>query len=71
MITIETQVSGSYIGRQLESDREELAFALAAIAEDMTGDIGHEVEEYLYGDQREQVIDLLKNLLAALEGDAA
>lgn len=71
MISIETQVSGSELGRKLESDREELAYALVEIADYMSDDIGEEVEAYMYGDSRVGVIRLLRNLLAALEGGAA
>ncbi|MGN7867748.1 hypothetical protein [Paracoccus sp. 22332] len=71
MITIETQVSGSQIGGQLQGDPEELAYALAAIADGMCDELGEEVGGYLWGDAQEPVIQLLENLLSALKGGAA
>ena len=47
MIGFEHYVSGGDIGSRLQSDPEELAYALMALFEDAADDLGKDVAEYL------------------------
>lgn len=67
MITLDIQVSGSQIGRELGNDPEELAYALEALAERNDSNLPKEVaDSYPYGDV-DSVVALLRNIATELE----
>ena len=68
MITMEVSVSGSQIGRELKDNPEELAYALAELAEGTPKDLFEQVKENLYSEaDRGFVIEFLKGLTAKQE----
>jgi hypothetical protein len=69
MITVETQVTGGQLGRQLQNDPEELAYALVEIADGFPDDIGEEVAANISGDDKDGVIALLEVMLDCLRGE--
>ncbi|MFN3314329.1 MAG: hypothetical protein ACK46Q_12800 [Hyphomonas sp.] len=69
MISLSFSVSGGQVGRELQNDPEELAYALDAISEDFPADLPEEVAEYLDNSMtsRSAVVALLRGLLAAID----
>lgn len=67
MIHLSHFISGGQIGNELANDEEELAYALAAIAEAGVNDI--EVADYLSGDDRDRVRNLCNAIVLSLSED--
>lgn len=67
MIHLTHSVTGGQIGNELAGDEEELAYALAAIAERGVDD--NAVADYLNGEDRERVRDLCNAIALSLADD--
>lgn len=67
MITLTHSVSGSEVGRELINDAEELAYALIEMSDQSALNIGPQVADVLYGDDRKKVVEWLKSLAREIE----
>lgn len=66
MLSIEVSVSGSQVGRMLQSDPEELAYALSEVADEFWEGLPGEVVEVWGSHDRRKVSTFLKAMLAAI-----
>ncbi|WP_420415799.1 hypothetical protein [Marinovum algicola] len=69
MLTIETQVTGAQVARQLCDDDEEMAFALAEMAERRVQGAATGISEYLPYGSTENVVTMLRELADYIENE--
>lgn len=67
MITFDVSVSGGEVGRKLQSDTEELAYALAELADGFTEDVAAETVSQLPYGSTDQVKAMLLLLMQEIE----
>lgn len=68
MLTMELQISGGQVGRQLAADPEEAWYALVEMTDCAPRDFAKEVADHAHGHAADKVVKFLRDLAAEIEG---